>query len=1435
MEIHEQEPRQPQDPLTTCNICGKIIATHDAQRHMQRFHMPYAAPICEDTGNVHNPGRHFIPKQCPVCGLFFLYLRSIAIHLHTHGLSHSEVKTIMKDIKQNEQPNREVQSSINHGEPEYEETADQEVDRTFASEASSHAEQLPTQQQTIDVQQVLKDLDLENIDFDEEILPNSQGMQNDDVDDDMYCKYCKKRVISWERHVLSNEHKNNALSEHSEGVYSIDMAFNNRIIGFRIINRDPANLDYNEFLRSDFVRANITQLLISFLNQHSALKFQLLLYGDYVKNSDDPEEDISEKHAAFQTSMTELLQGDSINNVLETLYDQLLGQTDEFTTRGSGWALTKIQYIELHINKYSPLKGGAFIELPEFIKAKHACYNPHNNDDRCFQWAIRGHFRYLEMLNEFEYSLRLMPTISEFIHREVTKMKPETGERIDREHQINWDGIEFPITIDRINYFNEMNPSISITVFGIAPDDRTIVGPLHQSKVVKDQHINLLFFEREGKTHFAIVKSLSRLVHSQLGGRQIHREICNNCLTTFNRAEDLADHMENDCLGIVTYLPDPGTKMKFENYANAIQAPMICYADFESVLEKVATDEDSTDLEDTHQKRRHIASSYGFLIKYGPDPSKDYFEVHRGKDCTETFIKNLYSKLKSMFEELVLNNVHPMIFTQADKRAFEQQKNCHICKKPINGKKVRDHDHRTGKFRGAACNECNKKYFLSKEVSVFFHNMSKYDAHLFIEDLSKLQSDRNIEIIPSTDETYISFMKPIEIIKRHRNADSTSHDKIFLKIRFKDSFRFFPGSLEAHAANLLPEQYKNTEKFLSRKYSPELIEKLKRKGVFPYEYIDSFEKYNETNLPSKDMFGSSDGNEDDEHHISEEDYQHAQTVFREAGCRDIGDYNDLYLATDVLILADVFENFRSICINPGVYGLDPAHYYTLPGFSWDAMLKFTNVELELLSDLKMINFVNKGIRGGLSQCSHRLARANNQHMDGYNDKEESSYLIYLDVNNLYGWAMTHHLPIDEFEWMSPESYETNDKYEQFMSIPDDSYHGYILEVDLDYPEALHEKHNDLPFCPDKKDFGATTKLCATLEPKNNYVIHYKNLQQALENGLILKKIHKVLKFHQSPWLEPYINFNNQMRTNATTTAEKDLFKLMNNSIFGKAIENVRKRRNIYLCSSWESIGQRRGAERYIASGYCKRVKVFNENLVAVELAQKSITFNKPIYVGFTVLEISKTRMYDFHYNLMQKKYHQPGQLTLCYMDTDSFIYFIKTDNYYADMRDLIHTKYSKPDDIRTFDTSNYDAKYLQLYQYKAINKKVLGAMKDETGGSPMTLFVGLRAKAYYYEVENKSSTKKAKGVVRRVANQLKRQDYIDCLTNRAVRIRRYMRVFKTRLHQIYTERIKKIALNGADDKRIILHDGIATLAYGHKDATLFELEREFILDTDEED
>ena len=267
------------------------------------------------------------------------------------------------------------------------------------------------------------------------------------------------------------------------------------------------------------------------------------------------------------------------------------------------------------------------------------------------------------------------------------------------------------------------------------------------------------------------------------------------------------------------------------------------------------------------------------------------------------------------------------------------------------------------------------------------------------------------------------------------------------KIRFIDSFKFMSTSLDSLVNNLPEEAFNN----LKRYYTGDKLSLVMRKGVYPYEYMDSLERFKENKLPPGESFYSRLTGED----ISDEDYQHAQKVWRMFEMKTLQDYHNLYNETDVLLLADVFVNFRNICMEN--YKLDPAHYYTAPGLSWDACLKMTDVKLELISDINMLLMIEKGIRGGVSMISNRYGKANHKYMDDkFNPSEPSKYLTYLDAKNSYGAAMSMKLPTHCFKWMKYNELTTWRKY------------PCILEVDLEYPKELHDLHNDYPLAPERK-------------------------------------------------------------------------------------------------------------------------------------------------------------------------------------------------------------------------------------------------------------------------------------------------------------------------------------------------------------------------------
>ena len=551
--------------------------------------------------------------------------------------------------------------------------------------------------------------------------------------------------------------------------------------------------------------------------------------------------------------------------------------------------------------------------------------------------------------------------------------------------------------------------------------------------------------------------------------------------------------------------------------------------------------------------------------------------------------------------------------------------------------------------------------------------------------------------------------------------------------------------------------------------------------------MDGWDTFNETSIPSKESFYSNLMMEN----ISETDYRHANNVFKTFKLNNLSDYHDLYVQSDTLLLADVFENFRKACIK--TYELDPAHFTSLPGLAWQACFKKTGVELELLIDYDMLLKIEEGIRGGICHAVHRCAKANNKYMKNYDKSKESSYIQYLDANNLYGTAMSEKLPINGFKWVNDIS-GINKKFVKSYDKKN-SDKGYILEVDVDYPSKLHKLHRDMPFLPEKMKIDKTQKLVCNLHDKKKYFVHISILKQALNHGLNLKKVHRVIEFNQEAWLKKYIDMNTELRKKASNDFEKDFFKLMNNAVLGKTMENVRKHRDIKLVKTDYK------RSKLVSEPNYHTMKLISENLSIIEIKKVNVKINKPIYLGLSILEISKIIMYEFWYDYMKNKYGD--MVKLCYMDTDSLIMNIKTKNFY---------KYIAQDVEERFDTSNYD---VDRPLPNGKNKKVIGLMKDELGGGIITEFVALRPKTYSYMTDEFIEMEKAKGTKKcKIKKMLKFEDYKKCLSDNEPMLKSQQR-FKSENHEVYIENINKITLGSNDDKRIVALDRITSYPYGY--------------------
>ena len=1091
-----------------------------------------------------------------------------------------------------------------------------------------------------------------------------------------------------------------------------------------------------------------------------------------------------------------ILTTEDIETFLKEAYAQLDKHVEKFTSNGSGWILDNVLSLSVNIAKYQPLKGSSYIELPKYLKDKKAIVNVKNQDDECLKWALLA---------------ALHPV----------KKDPQRVNKYMQFKELRFTEVDFPTPLSQMPKVERLN-NLAINVFGYSK--QAGIHPLYLTKDLTPDPINLLMITevKDGKvfSHYCWIKNFDKLCHDQT--KHEHRlHYCLRCISPHSSERTLQDHLVY-CRGVDAppchavfpevnlesmYLPET----KFRHFQNMIKAPYVVYADTESIIRPTTT---PTTNSNTTQTSEHVPCSY-FYIVVRSDGEVTNMSTYCGEDCMDEFFSNLECEIEKIRNDL--KNIRPLEMTKEDRDRHRAADLCWVCDGPFEDYqpgdthclwKVQDHDHITGEYRGAAHSKCNLLLRINAyhtPVPVFFHNLKNYDAHHLMSAIGRTEveetvcTDKNGQ--PLTYEDKKGVEKKVTVRDGGITAIVQNMEKMISfswgQFRFVDSYAFLSSSLGQLVTNTPKKDLRITRLYIKHC----LFNLITRKGVFPYEYMDSFERFEETQLPPKEKFYSSLTDES----ISDSDYQHAQEVWATFNCKNLKDYHDVYLSSDVLLLADVFENFRRTALS--TYKLDPAHYLTLPGYSWDALLKSTEVSLELITDPDMYLFIEKGLRGGISMVSHRHAIANNPQMENYDPEQPTSFLQYLDANNLYGWAMSQPMPTRNFDWV--------DYSEKLLDTPPDSSIGYFLEVDLEYPASLHSEHNDNPLAPEKltitrdqmspyqqkliEELGVSMsceKLVPNLMGKSRYILHYRNLQLYLLLGMKITKVHKVLEFEQSPWMQPYIQKNTQLRTQAKNDFEKDFFKLMNNAVFGKTMENVRKRVNVKLLRSDEE----QKILKLVAKPTFARQVIFNPDLVGIQNHKEKVLLNKPIYVGMSVLDLSKHLMYDFYYNHLKKTYGE--NVRLLYTDTDSVIIHVTTEDIYADMM--------KHADL--YDTSNYSPDH-QLFS--DTNKKVIGKMKDELGGRLMTEFIGLRPKMYSYDGED--SGKRAKGVKKSVLKKtLTHEDYKKCLLDKKV-FSRDMSGLRSYKHTIHGETVHKVALAPLDTKRYILDDGISTLAFGHVD------------------
>ena len=512
---------------------------------------------------------------------------------------------------------------------------------------------------------------------------------------------------------------------------------------------------------------------------------------------------------------------------------------------------------------------------------------------------------------------------------------------------------------------------------------------IHSDEVDEDTY--------ENKNQYVHIKDFNRFMFNKTKCKN-KKYFCKSCLHCFS-CEIVLDNHKSVCLSIngeqAVKLSDGSTS--FTNYSGQIAVLFNIYADFECILEKCSDEQGEgverakratsiTNTSSTIKYQNQVPCGFSYELVCVDDRFSKDVAMHRAGvddivDNEERRKKSVHKFITAMLDEYEYCKKikhryfnQNLVMSKKDEKKFQSADKWWVCKKMFdeNSIHVRDHCHITGKFRSASNQDCNINLKITNRVQVILHNIHGYDSHLIIKELGNFDVD--VTVIPNGLEKYMTFIINKNLI-------------------FIDSMQFLNSSLDSLVKTLNDSDFKE----LSKEFKDDLqLELVKQKGVYPYEYMDSFDKFNDCQLPIKKRFYSTLKGAG----INDEDYERAKKVWNAFDMKNMVNYHDLYLKTDVLLLCDVFETFIDMCMH--YYGLDPCHYFSALGLSWDEMLKMTGVVLEHISDIDMNLFIEKGMIGGVSYIGKRYAKANNKYVEGYDATAGDSYIMYFDANNLYG-------------------------------------------------------------------------------------------------------------------------------------------------------------------------------------------------------------------------------------------------------------------------------------------------------------------------------------------------------------------------------------------------------------------------------------------------
>ena len=883
---------------------------------------------------------------------------------------------------------------------------------------------------------------------------------------------------------------------------------------------------------------HVKQALTSNSGKKWTLGLKIRISREYptIQQTNERHEEIIGFTSSFNTTLR-------INSDFSSAYSNARNKiTDDFMNwlrDGSSWQFERTEEVTLSIANYNPLSngGGSWFPLPSKIKRKKCILNIRNVDLQCFEYCILGaiYFNNKKYQRQGEKYKNKLSNPS-FYQNKLGKI-------------LNMEGTSCPMQLDDIPVFENNNKEFGVNVW-VSEYDEESIKPMYSSQKEDPKHmINLLLIQSQTQSHYTVITDLGYFFKSPGYNRSAvwrHSSVfCTREFKSKNMSESEKKEHIKSCVehhGTINNNPKPKkiiptgefSRIKFRNFSQQIKQNCVFYADFETLNLNLSSAEpppfkrmkQNKSFQNSYTWEKTLQTAYSFclvLVAEG-DYSKEPF-VYRGENAGEVFIDTVLEWAEEA-QEWFKENEKEIIMSSEDENQFQNSSICHLCETEIVDpeEKVRNHDHLTGKYLGASHNKCNLSYKQPPKISVFLHNFTNFDSNLIVKSIKKRHPDP--KVVGQTIEKYITFSVG--------------------NVQFKDTFQFLSSSLSNLVENLKANKEKSifenfavTYKYFQHNWEEKLREKgydiekcfsmFTRKLIFPYRYIDGMNKFKEK-IPAQEYFYS----ELTEETVSDLDYQLLLEFCEVYGIKNLGQLSDIYVALDTLLLSDVFENIRNTSLTS--IKLDPAHFCTAPGLSWAGAMKYTKMDLEIPSDMKFNEFIDKNIRGGIAQGSIPFSKANNPQLKDYNKDEPDSYIYMFDCNGLYARAMEEKLPCGDIRKVSPDS-------EDWLNIDADGEYGYFLEVTLNYPKHLHDLHDGFPLCPYHdspslselsnyqkrmaREHGLTQskvkKLMITFKQRKSIGLHIKNLQFYTKLGMKLVKVHKAFQFTQSAYLKSYMD------------------------------------------------------------------------------------------------------------------------------------------------------------------------------------------------------------------------------------------------------------------------------------------------------------------------